>query len=66
VSSLRQLPARTAGLVVASEPLYAILFAWLLFEQVPSGRMLIGASVMMVAIFSASLAVRQQNTQMPP
>lgn len=63
VSSLRQLPARTAGLVVASEPLYAILFAWLLFEQVPSGRMLLGAAVMMVAIFSASLAVRQQNTQ---
>ena len=62
VSSLRQLPARTAGLVVASEPLYAILFAWLLFEQVPSGRMLLGAAVMMVAIFSASLAVRQQNT----
>lgn len=64
VSSLRQLPARTAGLVVASEPLYAILFAWVLFDQVPSGRMLLGAAVMMAAIFSASLAVRQQNTQM--
>jgi len=62
VSSLRQLPARTAGLVVASEPLYAILFAWVLFSQVPTGRMLMGAVVMMTAIFSASLAVhRQQN-----
>jgi drug/metabolite transporter (DMT)-like permease len=64
VSSLRQLPARTAGLVVASEPLYAILFAWMLFDQVPSGRMLFGAAVMMAAIFSASLAVRAQNTSM--
>jgi drug/metabolite transporter (DMT)-like permease len=63
VSSLRQLPARTAGLVVASEPLYAILFAWMLFSQVPSGRMLLGAAVMMAAIFSASLAVRQHNTE---
>ncbi len=62
VASLRQLPARTAGLVVASEPLYAILFAWILFSQAPSGRMLIGAAVMMAAIFSASLAVRQQKT----
>lgn len=61
VSSLRQLHARTAGLVVASEPLYAIMFAWLLFDQVPSGRMLIGAAVMMTAIFSASLAVRRQG-----
>lgn len=58
VSSLRQLPARTAGLVVASEPLYAILFAWMLFDQMPSARMLVGAAVMMAAIFSASLAVR--------
>jgi drug/metabolite transporter (DMT)-like permease len=62
VSSLRQLPARTAGLVVASEPLYAILFAWILFSQVPTGRMLAGAAVMMAAIFSASLAVHRQNT----
>lgn len=63
VASLRQLPARTAGLVVAAEPLYAILFAWVLFNQIPSGRMLIGAAVMMAAIFSASLAVRHRNTQ---
>lgn len=63
VSSLRQLPARTAGLVVASEPLYAILFAWILFSQVPTGRMLVGAAVMMTAIFSASLAVHRQKTE---
>lgn len=61
VSSLRQLPARTAGLVVAAEPLYAILFAWLLFGQEPSVRMLVGAAIMMTAIFSASLAVRHQK-----
>jgi drug/metabolite transporter (DMT)-like permease len=61
VSCLRELPARTAGLVVASEPLYAILFAWILFSQVPTDNMLIGAVVMMTAIFSASLAVQRQN-----
>lgn len=62
VSSLRQLPARTAGLVVASEPLYAILFAWLLFSQVPTGRIWLGATIMMIAIFSASWAVHRKNT----
>jgi hypothetical protein len=34
----------------------------MLFNQVPSGRMLFGAAVMMAAIFSASLAVRQKHT----
>ena len=63
VSSLRQLPARTAGLVVASEPLYAILFAWILFSQVPTGKMLMGAAIMMTAIFSASLAVHRQKIE---
>lgn len=62
VASLRQLPARTAGLVVAAEPLYAIVFAWLLFDETPSLRMLVGAAIMMAAILSASLAVRHQQT----
>jgi drug/metabolite transporter (DMT)-like permease len=59
VSSLRCLHARTAGLVVASEPLYAIAFAWVLFAEVPSARTLVGAVMMVGAIFSASLAVHR-------
>ncbi len=59
VSSLRCLHARTAGLVVASEPLYAIVFAWVLFAEVPSARTLVGAVMMVGAIFSASLAVHR-------
>src|SRR5690606_20563117 len=43
VSSLTKLNARTAGLVIALEPVYAIAFAWLLFAQQPSARMLVGA-----------------------
>lgn len=58
VSSLRQLPARTAGLVVSLEPVYAIAFAWLLFGQEPSLRTVIGGALMIGAIFSASLAIR--------
>ena len=59
VSSLRQLPARTAGLVVALEPIYAIAFAWWFFSQAPSLRTLVGATVMILTILSASLALQK-------
>jgi drug/metabolite transporter (DMT)-like permease len=59
VASLRVLHARTAGLVVALEPVYAILFAWMLFAQVPTLRTLAGGLIMISAILSASLAVRK-------
>ena len=61
VSSLRQLHARTAGLVVALEPVYAIAFAWMLFGQTPGVRTLIGGCIMIGAILSASLAIKNAN-----
>ena len=60
ILSLRVLHARTAGLIVSLEPVYAIAFAWALFNQTPSLRTLLGGLMMMGAILSASLAVRQQ------
>jgi drug/metabolite transporter (DMT)-like permease len=59
VSSLRHLPARSAGLVVALEPIYAIAFAWWFFSQEPSLRTLIGAAVIILTILSASLALQK-------
>lgn len=59
VASLRKLHARTAGLVVALEPVYAILFAWLLFAQVPALRTVLGGIIMVLAILSASIAVQK-------
>lgn len=59
VASLRVLHARTAGLVVALEPVYAIIFAWILFSQTPTLRTISGGIIMIGAIFSASLAVRK-------
>lgn len=49
VSSLARLNARTAGLVIALEPVYAIAFAWMLFAQQPSVRMMIGALLIIAA-----------------
>lgn len=49
VSSLARLNARTAGMVIALEPVYAIAFAWVLFADVPGARMLLGAACILAA-----------------
>jgi drug/metabolite transporter (DMT)-like permease len=61
VSSLRHLPARSAGLVVALEPIYAIAFAWWFFSQEPSLRTLLGAALIILTILSASLALQKAH-----
>ena len=55
VSSLNVLNARSAGLVISLEPVYAIAAAWWLFNQVPSTRMLVGAALIIGAIAAAGL-----------
>ncbi len=55
VSSLTRLNARSAGLVIALEPVYAIGFAWVLFAQQPSLRMLAGAALIVAAIVWSGL-----------
>jgi len=55
VASLHTLSARSAGLVIALEPVYAIAFAWTLFNQAPSARMLAGATLIVAAIVWSGL-----------
>lgn len=49
VKSLEALDARSAGMIIALEPVYAIACAWWLFGEEPSGRMLVGASLIIMA-----------------
>ncbi|WP_060481874.1 DMT family transporter [Pseudomonas sp. NBRC 111119] len=49
VKSLEGLQARTAGMIIALEPVYAILGAWWLFEDEPSLRMAAGALMVVLA-----------------
>jgi drug/metabolite transporter (DMT)-like permease len=49
VASLRVLKARTAAVVFAMEPVYGILFAWLLFSEMPSLRILGGGALIVLA-----------------
>lgn len=58
VSSLTRLNARTAGLVIALEPVYAIAFAWVLFAQEPTMRMVSGALLILAASVYSSLRQR--------
>ena len=49
VKSLEALDARSAGMIISLEPVYAIACAWWLFGEEPSGRMLVGASLIILA-----------------
>lgn len=61
VRSLGALNARTVGLIIALEPVYAIAAAWALFAQQPSARMLLGAALIVLATVVSALPVRGKN-----
>ncbi|WP_433765346.1 DMT family transporter [Pseudomonas putida] len=50
VKSLEGMNARSAGMIISLEPIYAIACAWWLFNEAPSYRMLAGASIIVLAI----------------
>ena len=60
VKSLEALDARSAGMIIALEPVYAIACAWWLFGEEPSGRMLVGASFIILA--TALLAMGHKSS----
>ncbi|WP_045158365.1 DMT family transporter [Stutzerimonas stutzeri] len=49
VASLRVLKARTTSVIFALEPVYGIAFAWWLFNEQPTLRMLIGGALIIIA-----------------
>ncbi|AHG62989.1 DMT family transporter [Advenella mimigardefordensis] len=57
VHSLRSIPARSAGLIIALEPVYAIAFALVLFNEQPTLKMALGA----VLIIAAAICPRKQT-----
>ena len=54
VSSLKKLRVNVAGLVIALEPVYAIVAAWLLFAEVPTLRTILGGLIIIGAILGVS------------
>ena len=61
VSSLVVLNARSAGIVIALEPVYAIFFAAVLFAQYPSLRALLGGAIMITAIIWSGLRKQERS-----
>jgi drug/metabolite transporter (DMT)-like permease len=62
VKSLEGLNARSAGMIISLEPVYAIACAWWLFKEEPSYRMLAGASLIVLAIL---LSAQIKSPQRP-
>ncbi|MCJ8203404.1 DMT family transporter [Pseudomonas sp. RGM2987] len=54
VASLAVIKARTAAVVFAMEPVYGIAMAWMLFDENPTLRMLLGGVLIIVAIVVSS------------
>ncbi|MDX5371197.1 MAG: DMT family transporter [Pseudomonadaceae bacterium] len=64
VASLRVLNARSASVVFALEPVYGILFAWWLFAEQPTLRMLFGGALILLAtLLSARLSKRAATVE---
>jgi len=61
ISSLTAIKARTASIIIALEPVYAILGAWLLFNQQPSVRTTIGGGIIILAVIWAGLQKQPAN-----
>ncbi len=54
VASLRHLRAQTVGVAFGLEPVYGILFAWLLLNELPAARTLCGGFLILCAVIWAS------------
>lgn len=63
VASLGVIKARTAAVVFAMEPVYGITFAWLLFAEIPTLRMLLGGALIIIAIVVSGLMSSKTKPQ---
>ena len=61
IASLARLPATTAAVVAALEPVYGIALAWWLLQEVPSARTLAGALLLVVAAAIATHGARRAS-----
>ncbi|OOF39435.1 MULTISPECIES: DMT family transporter [Rodentibacter] len=55
ISSLDTINARTASMIISLEPVYSIALAWILFGETPTLKMLIGGSIILLAVAWSNL-----------
>lgn len=61
ISSLKDIPARLAGVISSLETVYGILFAWLLLGEVPRLREIIGGTVIIAAVAMENMKSESSN-----
>lgn len=62
ISSLVAINAKTASIIIALEPVYAIVGAWILFHETPSIRTIIGGMIIILAVIWAGLQKQTAKT----
>jgi drug/metabolite transporter (DMT)-like permease len=63
IRSMRTLSAHTASVVTALEPVYGIIFAAVLLDEVPDRRTLVGAFLIVGAVLAASARAARTPTR---
>lgn len=66
VYSLKGVAAKTASVVIALEPVYAIIMAWFFFAQVPTGKMVVGGAIILTAVLLSSRGPRPKPARPQP
>ncbi len=62
IASLRQITAQLASVIAALEPVWGVLFAWLLLAEVPTTRTLLGGALIVgAALLPGALALIQRR-----
>jgi drug/metabolite transporter (DMT)-like permease len=68
VASLRHLRAQTVGVAYGMEPVYGVVFAWLMLHELPSARTLCGGALICGAVlwtsFRGSPALKESRQKM--
>ena len=68
VASLRHLRAQTVGVAYGMEPVYGVVFAWLMLHELPSARTLCGGALICGAVlwtsFRGSPALKESGQEM--
>ncbi len=64
IAGLKHMKTQLAGLIVALEPVYGIIFALLIFHEIPSLRTIIGGGVIIAAILLASTHSRIDTSKL--
>ena len=62
VDSLSAINARTAAMIFALEPVYAIAIAWVFLHDVPTARMLLGGAFIIAAVIASAALKRPENS----